>query len=611
MAATATPPPTTTPTVATASGIGVDAALPPNDPIEVAARYARTIGRAPASKPFAGEANVGESRDFIVLRISSASLEHIAPPEVATITATLQAKTAHAYFYEDDALGTDPADTQAAADLFESTIWPTVTGVFGEPLIPGVDGDPRIIVLQADLGGGVGGLFMPDDGYVKAVAPLSNEAEMVYMDRTLKPGRAGFNVVLAHEFQHLIHDKNDPHEEAWVNEGLSEDSSMLVGGVPGTLKAFAANPETQLNLWDSAGSTPHYGAPAAFFRYLASRFGGDASLGTLAREPRHGTAGIDQFLSSLGQPLRFREVFADWIAANLLNRDAGPYGNPAQPLDMSIEYSLDAGDPTDAHAHQFGTDYYSLSSLDGSEYVVAFHGQTQVPVLPQAALDFGPVLWSNAEDSIDTRLTRDLDLTAAAAPVLTFKTWFDIERWYDWGYVSASADGGATWQALAGVQTTTDDPVRVALGPGYSYKSGGADEAGWVDERISLAAYAGKRIKLRFEYLTDSGSHGEGWAIRDVAIAGTGFRDVDMTDAGWTSEGWLRIDRPLAQTYAVRVIASKANGDAVVLDVPVDATGAGVLRFTSAGLQDAVLAVAGTTIGTNQLAPYRVQLTRP
>jgi hypothetical protein len=304
-------------------------------------------------------------------------------------------------------------------------------------------------------------------------------------------------------------------------------------------------------------------------------------------------------------------VFADWIAANLLNRDAGPFGNPAKPLDMSIKYSLDTGEPTDAQAHQFGTDYYSLSTLDGGDYIVAFHGQTQVPVLPPAVLDSGPALWSNAEDSIDTKLTRDLDLTAATAPVLTFKTWFDIERWYDWGYVSASTDGGTTWQPLAGAQTTTDDPVQVALGPGYSYKSGGGADPAWVDERISLAAYAGKKIKLRFEYLTDGGSHGEGWAIRDVAVDGTGFRDVDMTDAGWTSEGWLRVDRPLAQTYVVRVIASKANGDSVVLDVPVDATGSGTLRFSSAGLQDAVLAVAGTTVGTDQLAPYTVELTRP
>ena len=52
-----------------------------------------------------------------------------------------------------------PPTSQAAADQFEASVWPKVTAAFGEPLTPGVDGDPRIIVLQSDLGGGVGGYF--------------------------------------------------------------------------------------------------------------------------------------------------------------------------------------------------------------------------------------------------------------------------------------------------------------------------------------------------------------------------------------------------------------------------------------------------------------------
>ena len=60
------------------------------------------------------------------------------------------------------------------------------------------------------------------------------------------------------------------------------------------------------------------------------------------------------------------------------------------------------------------------------------------------------VLWSNKGDDIDTTLTYSVDLTQATDPVLTFSTWYDIEPWYDFGYVSVSADGGATWEALEG-----------------------------------------------------------------------------------------------------------------------------------------------------------------
>lgn len=601
--------PTPQPVVDLASQIGVRADLPDADAIDLAARYGTTVGRAPASKPFAGEANVGDTRDFFVAKLTGSSLAHVTPPGIADITATLVAKSAHAYFYEDNALDADTASVQAAADQFETSTWPDVTTVFGLPAIPGVDGDPRIIVLQADLGGGVGGYYNGDDAYLRVVRPLSNEAEMVYMDRTLKAGGAAFNIVLAHEFQHLIQANSAPREEAWVNEGLSEDSSMLVDGTVSSIKTFAASPETQLNYWDSTGSGAHYGAGAAFFRYLASRFGGDPSLGVIAREPGAGAAGVDQFLSSIGQPLRFRDVFADWIAANILNRDDGPYGNPGHTIDMRIDNELHAGGPVDGNAHQFGTDYYAMPGLYGGDFVLRFHaGQTTVPMLPPAALANGPVLWSNAQDKIDTKLTYDVDLTGATAPVLTFKTWFDIERWYDWGYVAASTDGGVSWKALTGDQTGTDDPAKQAFGPGYSGTSGPGDNASWVDESMPLTAYAGKKIMLRFEYVTDGGTHGEGWAIRDLALT-DGAAPLKLGSP--VSEGWVNIDKPLPQTYIVRLIESKADGGFGVLDVPLDAAGAGELAFNSTGLTDAVVAIAGSTEGSNQLAPYTVQLARP
>lgn len=589
-----------------ASQIGVRADLPADNPIDLAARYGRTQGRAPASRPFAGEPNVGDKRTFVVTRLSAAALEGSAPPTFVDVTATLMAKSANAYFYEDDALAADPAAVQQAADKFEATVWPTITGVFGLPPIPGVDGDPRIVVLQADLGGGAGGYVNGDDEYLKAVRPLSNEAEMVYMDRTLAPGGAAFNVVLAHEFQHLIHQNDDADEESWVNEGLSEDASGLVGGAVSSVRSFEADPATPLTDWES-GSAANYGAGAAFFRYLASRFGGNDSLGAIAREPGDGEAGVDQFLQSIGQPLRFRDVFADWIAANVLNRQAGPYGNPGNPVRINIQNELAAGAATDGQAQQFGTDYYALTNLSSGQYTVRFEGRPQSPVLPTQPPG-GVMLWGNAGDAIDTTLTRAVDLTDATDPVLTFKTWYDIEPWYDWGYVSVSTDGGAIWQALPGDRTTADDPVQAAYGPGYTGKSGGGTEPVWVDERVSLAPFAGKKVLLRFEYVTDGGTHGPGWAVAGVAIDAIGFRDAALNDPGWTSAGWVRIDRDLAQTYTVRLIEEKAGGDVAVVDVPLDAQARGVLTFSMDGVNAVTLAVAGSTEGTTVTAPYNVEL---
>jgi len=609
--ATAAPPATATAQPAPlAAQIGVRGTLPTNDGIDIAARYAKTAGRAAATKPFAGEPAAGSQRDFFVTHITAGALSGKTPPETVTITATLLAKSAHAYFYEDAALQADPAAVQQAADLFESSVWPTVTAAFGEPAIPGIDGDPRIIVLQADLGGAAGGYFSGDDVYLRVVRPYSNEAEMVYMDRTLRPGEASFNVVLAHEFQHLIHARNDPDEESWVNEGLSETASGLVGGAVSSVKSFESHPQTQLNNWEQGGQA-HYGAGAAFFRYLASRFGGDASLGAIARQPGDGQQGVDEFLQSIGQPLRFRDVFADWIAANILNREAGPYSNPGHPLAMLVANDLAPGaDATEGSAHQFGSDYYNLSGLDAaSDYVLHFEGQARVPVLPTAPPPGATsMLWGNAQDDIDTTLTRELDLTGRTAPALTFKTWFDIEPYYDWGYVSVSADGGATWKALPGSQTSADDPVKVALGPGYTGKSGGGDAPSWLDERIDLSAYAGTKILLRFEYITDGGTHGPGWAVADVRVTAEGG---GVADTAWQSSGWVNIDQELPQTYIVRVLEKKSGGDVAVLDVPLDAAQHGDLRFSAAGVESATLVVAGSTEGSDEFAPYTVALRAP
>ena len=595
--------PTPSRPVELSSLIDTRADLTRNDPIALAARYGRTQGRAPASIPFAGERKIGDARAFFVLNITGASGP---PPVVSTVTASLLATTEHAYFYVDDALGVAAENVRLSADAFESETWPAVTGVFGAPPSPGVDGDPRIVVLLADLGS-VGGYHSSDDLYVLAVRPLSNEAEMVYIDSSNAAGSRSFDVVLAHELQHLIHEHNDGDEEAWVNEGLSITAEGLVGGAMLTVDAFEERPATQLNRWEFGGNLPHYGAGAAFFRYLADRIGGDADLGRIAKEVGDGPAGVDEFLASASAGLSFRDVFADWIAANVLNRADGPFGNPARPVDIVVERSLAAGEAAEAAANQFGADYYELSGVSAGEYVLRFDGEPQVDVLPISPDDGGAFFWSNRGDGINTTLTREIDVPDNPGQAVSFDSWYDIERYYDRGYVSVSTDGGASWRALPATSTITDDPVQLAYGPGFEGRSGDPVEPQWIEERGDLTEFRGKKILLRFEYVTDGGTHGEGWAIRNFAY--TDYDDIGpLPDDGWTADGWVRIDRALPQAYVVRVIGEREDSRPVVLDVKLDAQGDGVLRFSADGVRNLVVAVAGVTEGTVQRAPYTIEL---
>ncbi len=101
---------------------------------------------------------------------------------------------------------------------------------------------------------------------------------------------------------------------------------------------------------------------------------------------------------------------------------------------------------------------------------------------------------------------------------LSYRTWYDIEEGYDYGWVLVSADGGATW-----------DTVKEYTG---------SDTSHWATmQSVDLAAYEGKSVRIRFEYMTDGGVALRGWEIADVNIEG-----VVLPESAFSSAGWIRAD---------------------------------------------------------------------
>ena len=149
--------------------------------------------------------------------------------------------------------------------------------------------------------------------------------------------------------------------------------------------------------------------------------------------------------------------------------------------------------------------------------------------------------WSGRGDMITHTLTRAVTLPANS--ILTFQTWWDMEPYYDFGYVEVSTDGGTTWATVEGNITTTDDPYLANEGNGVTGPSiwfqGNVD--GWVPATFDLSAYTGS-VQLRFRYATDTAVTGNGWTWSNLAIrAGntTVFADTAATqDSGWVADGW-------------------------------------------------------------------------
>jgi hypothetical protein len=119
-----------------------------------------------------------------------------------------------------------------------------------------------------------------------------------------------------------------------------------------------------------------------------------------------------------------------------------------------------------------------------------------------------------------------------------------------------STDDGATWDILETPHTTRENPHNNAYGPGYTGQSGG-----WLAESLSLDAYAGQEILLRFEMITDDAIVQPGMAVDDVRIPEIGYSsDFESGDGGWQPEGWIMIDNVLPQQTWVQAIQFGSDG---------------------------------------------------
>jgi immune inhibitor A len=599
-AATAVVP---TPTSVPALALETDD-LPSRDLLDLAHRLSG-LKEAPADpvNPLPQSLSVGDHHLFQLVMMADPGAAADQPPHAIDVWATLRAVTPHGYFYVQDDESVSQEEIDQAAQRFEDEVYPTVTAAMGRERSPGVDNDVHVTVFNGPLQGAAG-YFSDMDGYPKALAPLSNEREMVYLDLSLVMGSDAYSSVLAHELQHLIHTDGNPREDVWINEGVSVVAQTLVGQKADYSSSFLPEPDTQLTQWEANGDNyAHYGAAGLFFHYLALRSGGVNALHDVVFESGKGISGVDNFLLLHGG-LTFDDLFADWTVANYTGGPADYLTGDERAATAAV---LDEAKSAQATVHQFAADYIEVD-LPGRSGTLAFDGAEAVPILADEAHSGSGQWWSGRGDDIDTTLTREIDLENVDSATLRFWTWFDIERWYDYGYVEVSTDDGATWQILRGNESTDDDPVKQAYGPGYTGQSGDGSTPAWVEESIDLTPFADQKVLLRFEYVTDGGLSTSGWAIDDVSVPEIGLSDDAESDGGWDAHGFQRITQPIGQQFIVQVI-DVSNGSQVqrvALDAANDATIQ--LPAPSQGTTEYVIVVAATSEGTSEEAQYTYSL---
>src|SRR6185312_3474534 len=87
------------------------------------------------------------------------------------------------------------------------------------------------------------------------------------------------------------------------------------------------------------------------------------------------------------------------------------------------------GTPFLGSVPQYAANYIDLASGAGT---VTFQGDATAPLI-DAPLD-GGAWWSNRGDSMDSKLTRRLDLSGVTQATLQFQVWYDLESQFDFVY---------------------------------------------------------------------------------------------------------------------------------------------------------------------------------
>ncbi len=106
---------------------------------------------------------------------------------------------------------------------------------------------------------------------------------------------------------------------------------------------------------------------------------------------------------------------------------------------------------------------------------------------------------STKGNELDTRLiSPEIDLTDAKKASLSFDSWREIEEDYDYLYVNVYEEDNDKAERVATYTGTTDGQ--------------------WTSEEIDLSDYAGKKIKVEFEYKTDVGFAMNGAYLDNLVI---------------------------------------------------------------------------------------------
>jgi immune inhibitor A len=371
-----------------------------------------------------------------------------------------------------------------------------------------------------------------------------------------------YESTVAHEYQHNIHGDQLPGDATYMNEASSLFAEPLCGYEldAGQIEWFLATPDNSLTQWGDQGDInilADYGAAFLWSLYLTDHYGFNF-MGAYTQGGMVGTEGINALLGPFGKD--FNEVFHDWRIANLVQAKYGKYGyqlDELQAINPNAVLNFDELEPLNVHeinARQFnwksasalfgetmagttaegdtqyptgvydvgayGSDYIKFTNLKGLE-TFYIDGQDDVATEGWTYDETGMYWYSGADDLLNTLIATEVYVDPTD-PYLTLTTYWDMEDYWDFGFVQVSTDGkwDSDWVSLSNANTTyLHDSAAISTVvdnlPGITVWSQDV-----VDITFDMSAYAGENVYLGFRYVTDWATFYEGWYLFNVIVSG-------------------------------------------------------------------------------------------
>lgn len=469
--------------------------IPERDPAALAASLRGYAGDPPILD-VTPRYEPGDTLEFWVGKTSS--------PTPTRIEARLIGQSGRAYVWVDRALTLEAQDPDGAARVigqlytlfrlrstYRAITIPDV-GMIQDSTdqlpVADVDNDPHLyVVFTAGLADDRDVLVNPVDSLPAEYAPsgISNQRETMFVNALegVPLNDEAYLGAIARGMYALVMQTNNPNGAAWLDETLKWTLLFQVqqmGLAADDYNAFFGATDTPLTQPPSLTTRPQtLAAQQLFVNYGYQRYSDAFFLGLFMREGS-GIGALDALFAEQGiydavsgAPVTGRDLFADYVIANLLNFDFGDrrYRHTVSALENTQRAQttlVELGDLVGQTVSQFGTLYYRYSTQTPTSIDFTFTGRETIPRLPMDRDPADRFYWSGQGANQVRTMTRAFDLSGIESAALTFDAWWNTAQARNYGYVAASTDGGATWTILTPDGLSADNRYGAAYGVGFT-----------------------------------------------------------------------------------------------------------------------------------------------